>query len=113
MPEVAVVGSFKIDPGKEDERSKAFKALVEPTHREDGCILYALHRGTDDPARLDVHRALGVARATRRPPRERLTWRHCSSAPTSCGATTARSRCTRRSRRGEPKKGSLAEHAGG
>ena len=39
MPEVAVVGSFQINPGKEDEALEAFKALVEPTHREDGCIL--------------------------------------------------------------------------
>ncbi len=52
MPEVVVVGSFKINPGKEEQALQAFKALVEPTHREDGCILYALHRGTDDPARL-------------------------------------------------------------
>ena len=38
--------------GKEDEAVEAFKALVEPTHDEDGCILYALHQGTDDPSRL-------------------------------------------------------------
>ena len=25
---------------------------MEPTHTEDGCILYALHRGADDPRRL-------------------------------------------------------------
>jgi quinol monooxygenase YgiN len=52
MPEIVVVGSFKINAGKEDEALEAFKALVEPTHREDGCILYALHRGIDDPGRL-------------------------------------------------------------
>jgi quinol monooxygenase YgiN len=52
MPEVVVTGSFKIKPGKEGDALEAFKALVEPTHREAGCILYALHRGTDDPARL-------------------------------------------------------------
>ena len=28
------------------------QALVEPTHREEGCILYALHQGVDDPRRL-------------------------------------------------------------
>ena len=52
MPEVVVVGSFKINPGKEEEALDAFKALVAPTHGEDGCILYALHRGVEDPARL-------------------------------------------------------------
>jgi quinol monooxygenase YgiN len=52
MPEVVVVGSFKAQPGKEAEAVEAFRALVEPTHEEDGCILYALHQGTDDPSRL-------------------------------------------------------------
>ena len=52
MSEVVVVGSFKAQPGKEDEGLEAFKALVAPTHAEDGCILYALHQGSDDPSRL-------------------------------------------------------------
>ena len=47
-----VVGSFKAVPGKEAEAVEAFKALVEPTHGEEGCVLYALHRGVDDPGRL-------------------------------------------------------------
>ena len=46
MSEVVVVGSFKAEPGKEAEAFEAFKALVEPTHGEEGCILYALHQGT-------------------------------------------------------------------
>jgi quinol monooxygenase YgiN len=52
MSEVVVVGSFNARPGKEAEAVEAFKALVEPTHREEGCILYALHQGVDDPRRL-------------------------------------------------------------
>lgn len=52
MSEVVVVGSFTAQPGKEAEAEEAFRALLEPTHREDGCILYALHRGADDPQRL-------------------------------------------------------------
>jgi quinol monooxygenase YgiN len=52
MSEVVVVGSFKAVPGKEEEGLEAFKALVAPTHAEEGCILYALHQGTDDPSRL-------------------------------------------------------------
>jgi quinol monooxygenase YgiN len=50
--EVVVVGSFRARPGKEVEAAEAFKALVGPTHAEDGCILYALHQGADDPRRL-------------------------------------------------------------
>jgi quinol monooxygenase YgiN len=52
MSEVVVVGSFKAVPGKEQEGLEAFQALVAPTHAEEGCILYALHQGTDDPSRL-------------------------------------------------------------
>lgn len=52
MPEVVVVGAFRINPGKEEEAFEALTALIEPTHREEGCLLYALHRSTDDPARL-------------------------------------------------------------
>jgi quinol monooxygenase YgiN len=52
MSEVVVVGAFTAREGKEAEALEAFKALVEPTHGEEGCILYALHQGNDDPARL-------------------------------------------------------------
>jgi len=52
MPEVVVVGSFSAQPGKEEEAVAALEALLEPTHGEEGCVLYALHRGTDDPRRL-------------------------------------------------------------
>lgn len=52
MSEIVVVGSFTAQPGKEEEAAEALRSLVEPTHREDGCILYALHQGADDPRRL-------------------------------------------------------------
>ena len=39
-------------PARRTRRLEAFKALVAPTHAEDGCILYALHQGSDDPSRL-------------------------------------------------------------
>jgi quinol monooxygenase YgiN len=52
MSEVVVVGSFTAQPGKEEEAAQAFRDLIEPTHAEDGCILYALHQGADDPRRL-------------------------------------------------------------
>ena len=52
MSEIVVVGSFTAQPGKEAEAQAAFETLVTPTHGESGSILYAQHRGTDDPARL-------------------------------------------------------------
>ena len=52
MPEIVVVGSFTALEGKEADALAAFEALLEPTHAEDGCILYALHQGQDDPRRL-------------------------------------------------------------
>ena len=52
MPEIVVVGAFTAKPGKERDAREAFEAVVEPTHAESGCILYALHQGADDPARL-------------------------------------------------------------
>ena len=52
MSEVVVVGSFTARPGREADALEALQALVEPTHQEDGCILYALHQGADDPRRL-------------------------------------------------------------
>jgi quinol monooxygenase YgiN len=52
MSEVVVVGAFTARDGKESEAEEAFKALVDPTHAEDGCVLYALHRGHDDPRKL-------------------------------------------------------------
>jgi len=52
MPEIVVVGSLRARPGKEAEAREALEALVEPTHAEDGCILYALHQSPDDATRF-------------------------------------------------------------
>ena len=52
MSEVVVVGSFTARPGQEAQALEAFQEIVAPTHQEDGCILYALHQGADDPRRL-------------------------------------------------------------
>lgn len=111
MSEVVVVGSFKINPGKEEEALEAFKALVEPTHREEGCILYALHRGVDDPGRLtfierwesrellDAH--LGSDHVSALLQRADELWGN-EGEITVYEAVPA----------GEPQKSSLAEHAG-
>lgn len=48
MSEIVVVGSFTAQEGKEAQATEAFEALMAPTHQEDGCIMYALHRGADD-----------------------------------------------------------------
>jgi quinol monooxygenase YgiN len=52
MSEIVVVGSFTAEPGREAEALEALTELIVPTHGEDGCILYALHQGQDDPRRL-------------------------------------------------------------
>jgi quinol monooxygenase YgiN len=52
MSEIVVVGSFTAQAGQEQQAAEAFEALVAPTHAEEGCILYALHRGVADPRRL-------------------------------------------------------------
>jgi Antibiotic biosynthesis monooxygenase len=72
MSEIVVVGAFAARPGKEAEAAEAFRALMEPTHGEDGCILCALHQGADDPRRLAFAEgwawrdAQGVARGPHR-----------------------------------------------
>ena len=52
MAEIVVVGSLKARPGKEEETREALAGLVQPTHEEEGCIVYAMHQGVDDPARF-------------------------------------------------------------
>jgi len=52
MPEIVVVGSLKARPDKVDEARQVLAGLVEPTHAEPGCILYAMHQGVDDPTRF-------------------------------------------------------------
>ena len=112
MPEVVVVGSFTAQPGKEAEAQALFEALVGPTHAEDGCVLYALHRGVDDPRRLafverwasreqlDAHlRSPHVAQAL-----ERAEELFGDSADIVVYEALPG---------GEPAKGSLAAHAGG
>ena len=112
MSEVVVVGSFKAQPGKEAEAAEAFRGLVDPTHREEGCILYALHQGVDDPSRL--------AFIERWASRELLD-AHLSSPHVQQILTRAEELFGDSADivvyeslpEGEPKKGALAAHAGG
>jgi quinol monooxygenase YgiN len=112
MPEVVVVGAFRINVGKEAEALEAFQGLVAPTHAEEGCILYALHRAVDDPARLtfierwasqellDAH--LGSPHVSALLGRAEELWGE-NGEITVYDAIPA----------GQPRKGSLAGHAGG
>lgn len=52
MSEVVVLVSLTAHPGKEDEAERLLMDLLGPTHVEDGCILYSLHRAADDPQRF-------------------------------------------------------------
>jgi quinol monooxygenase YgiN len=52
MSEVVVVASFAAQSGKEQEAEKFLWELLATTHAEAGCLLYALHRGLDDPRRI-------------------------------------------------------------
>jgi len=112
MSEVVVVGSFTAEPGKEAEALEAFKALVEPTHGEDGCILYALHQGTDDPRRL----AFVERWASRELLDAHLKSPHVSAVLERAEALFGDSGdivIYEAVPAGETKKGSLAAHAGG
>jgi quinol monooxygenase YgiN len=52
VSEVIVVATFTPRPGRGDHVAAGLQAAVAPTHNEDGCLLYALHRGIDDPETL-------------------------------------------------------------
>lgn len=52
MSEVVVAASFKVKDGREEEAEEALRAVTRETHKEEGCLLYALHRGLDDPGRF-------------------------------------------------------------
>ena len=52
MSEIVVVGSLRARPGKEAEAADALGTLVEPTHAEEGCILYSLNQGVADRTRF-------------------------------------------------------------
>jgi quinol monooxygenase YgiN len=111
MPEVVVVGSFTAREGREAEAAEAWRALVAPTHAEEGCVLYALHQGADDPRRL--------AFIERWSSREALD-AHLESSHVQAGLAQLEELFEGGEivvydalPAGEPVKGSLAEHAGG
>ena len=54
VPEVMVVGSMKAKDGHEEEAAEALRKAAASTHEEDGCLLYAVHRGLEDPGRVVI-----------------------------------------------------------
>ncbi len=52
MPEVIVVATLRALPGKESEVEALLRSVIAPTHAENGCITYALHRDQKDPTRF-------------------------------------------------------------
>ena len=47
--QVVCVAEFYAKEGKTDELLSAMHILMEPTHKEAGCIRYELNQRTDDP----------------------------------------------------------------
>ncbi len=52
MSEVVILATVSPKPGMESDVEREFSALLEPTHAEDGCELYALHRVSERPGQL-------------------------------------------------------------
>lgn len=48
LAELTLIVRLKAKPGRGPELEGAMRAVVEPTHREAGCIRFALHRSTTD-----------------------------------------------------------------
>jgi quinol monooxygenase YgiN len=46
---LTVIATLKAQGGKEAQLAETLKALVGPTHAEQGCILYEMHRSEEDP----------------------------------------------------------------
>ncbi len=54
MSEVVVVAILKVKEGRREEAITGFTPVIEATHREPGCISYALHQDNTDPDTLLV-----------------------------------------------------------
>lgn len=50
--EVVVVAIATAREGAADQAEELLRAVIPPTHAEDGCITYALHRDASDPHRF-------------------------------------------------------------
>lgn len=48
MPEIIVIATLTAQEGKEADGAQFLSQLLAPTHEDDGCLLYALHRGAEN-----------------------------------------------------------------
>ncbi len=54
VSEITVVARAKAKPGREKDLERALRDAVAPTHEEDGCLRYVLHRSVDDSSVIMV-----------------------------------------------------------
>ena len=54
MSEVVVVVTMQAHAGKEGEMAEVLTAGSAATHQEQGCVVYAMHQGADDPSRFSI-----------------------------------------------------------
>lgn len=52
MPEVVVVAIVTAVEGKSEQAEALIRTIIPPTHAEEGCIAFALHRDLDDLHKL-------------------------------------------------------------
>jgi quinol monooxygenase YgiN len=52
MSELILVVSLVAKPEKQKEAEEFLLGLLPPTHAEEGCLLYALHREVEEPTRI-------------------------------------------------------------
>jgi len=75
VSEVVVVVTLRAQEGREDDMRETLTEGSAQTHTEDGCLVYAMHQGADDPrafaivecwasqGHLDAHLALDEVKA--------------------------------------------------
>ncbi|MBS1889219.1 MAG: antibiotic biosynthesis monooxygenase [Actinobacteria bacterium] len=82
VSEIVVVAEMELAPGREDEALGVLSELCEQTHaRDDGCLIYAVHRVVDDEQRVfliekwrsreDLDRHLGTVHVQAKREREK------------------------------------------
>jgi quinol monooxygenase YgiN len=54
VSEVVVVVTMQCKAGREQEMVETLTADSATTHAEQGCTVYAMHQGTDDPTRFSI-----------------------------------------------------------
>ncbi len=47
--EVTVVATMKVSAGRGGASRRILRSVIEPSHTEDGCVKYTLHRSSNEP----------------------------------------------------------------